>query len=92
MAMRNFSRTDFYAELERMGLKSTETKTTTHQIWKARDGQTIPVPHVADVVPDYVLDALLQKVGQLYQCANPAVSRTYTITEQEVPPNIKVVK
>lgn len=81
MSMRIFSRAEFFKELERLGLTPTEETTETHQIWQARDGQFIPVPNNQDKIPDYILDALLAKVGQLYQCASPLISKTYTVNE-----------
>lgn len=92
MAMRYLSPEDFYAELKRNGLTPTDSKTATQQIWQARDGQLIPVPIVTASVPDYVVDTLLQKVSQLYQCANPHMTKSYEVSEDAQVIDLQAVK
>lgn len=83
--MRIYSRAEFYSELERLGFEQTDDSTETHQIWKTNQGEFIPVPSNQENIPDFILDAILQKVGELYKCQDEAIQKEFTVTEAEQP-------
>ena len=70
MAMRLFSKEEFYSELKRAGLEPTDTLTKTSRLWKTKDGLFISVPETEDRYPDSILESVLRKVNQLYSLRN----------------------
>jgi hypothetical protein len=67
MSMRIYSREEFVRELEKRGFKFTghRSETGKSEEWRTKDGQ-VAVISVRDQYPDYVLDRILDALGQLY--------------------------
>lgn len=67
MAMRLYSREEFYEELRKKSFQETAKKTKTHTVWLDPKGEPISVPHYSDKIPDHILDRLLETAEKLYQ-------------------------
>ena len=70
MAMRIYSREEFFAELKKRGLMPTQVQTYTGRLWRTDSGQIISVPEHSDSYPESVLDMLLEQVDMLYHTPN----------------------
>ena len=70
MAMRLFSKEEFWSELKHAGLEPTEILTKTGRLWKTKDGLFISVPETEEQYPDSVLESVLRIVNQLYSLRN----------------------
>jgi tyrosyl-tRNA synthetase len=82
MAMRLYTKADFYEELRMRGFQETAKKTRTHTIWLDPKGEPISVPSHTDRVPDHILDRLLETAEKLYhqECLE---QKKYRIEHQE---------
>jgi len=81
MAMRLFTREEFFNELERYGLKPTKNQTGRSQIWIDDKGEPYTIPYNEESYPDYILDEILQRMGKLY-CADPVIQKQDYLIQQ----------
>lgn len=81
MAMRLFSKNDFYAELKRRGLEPTGFTAGNQELWALKDdpARTVFVVTDQERIPDYVLDTILQKLNRLYHPEGPAMENSFLV-------------
>jgi hypothetical protein len=65
MAMRRFSRTDFWLELEKRGCKRVTEEDDFGSFWLGPNGRhfQVPKPDADDSYPDWMLDDLIRQHG-----------------------------